>query len=406
MILNVRFRFLALFIMAIALSGSTFSCDSDDRLPLESGDDSVALLQSLTILPGKNRVEVSGVVPVGSNISEVVIYWNDQAESRTISVNSTEKDLTISTLITGLDEKIYDFEIQTLNTTGKASGLISGSSEVYGDTYSKSLLNRPINANVLSESNLQIDFGQMDLSTGVIGSKIIYEDTLGTLKELFLPIAKDKLEITDFKGGSTYEYKSIFVPSPVAIDTFYTETSSYKPIAFPQLTNSEVPFAASSINGRWGILDHWTTTDPVLIHNGHGGWDEWNNNIFNIESGWGAPAITNGKVYQSVMSGPGEFALEVAVRDSNHSETDQGGAYFVIAKGTTLPDVADVTTAPEVLAYERIHTTSNSGTPEIYTIPYTIEESTTITIGQITTQWGQTPGRFCNIFSFEIVPGN
>ena len=406
--MKLKLRLHPFFILSFLALGSTcmVSCDSDDTLPVEPEEATVAQLQSFSVKPGKNRVFVEGTVPANADIAEIRIYWNEQSDSKTIAVSSSSEAQQISTYIENLDEKFYAFEVQTVTAAGDGSILLKGGSEVYGDNYSNLLFNRPVNANVLEESSLTIEFGEMDLSTGVIGTQLNYETTEGSQEELFIPVSKKDLKITDFKAGTSYSYRSVFVPSPVAVDTFYTDNASYMPIEFPKLVNAAVPFAASSVSGRWGILEDWTTTDPVLIHNGHGGWDEWNNNIFNIESGWGAPAITNGKVYQSVMTGPGEFALEVSVRDSNHSESDEGGAYFVIAKGTTLPDVADVTTSSEVLAYERIHTTANSGTPEIYSIPYTIEEATTITIGQITTQWGQTPGRFCNIFSFEIVPGN
>ena len=143
------------------------------------------------------------------------------------------------------------------------------------------------------------------------------------------------------------------------------------------------------------------SSDPVKIHNGQGGWDEWNGNIFNIESGWGAPAITNGKIYQSVMVEPASYTLNVLIRDTNHSLDDAGGSFFVVAEGETLPDVADVLTSDSVLAQKRIN--SALGTEYTYSLNFTVDEAMTITIGQITTQWGETPGRFCNIRSWDII---
>ena len=140
----------------------------------------------------------------------------------------------------------------------------------------------------------------------------------------------------------------------------------------------------------------------MKIHNGYGGWDEWNGNIFNMESGWGAPAITNGKIYQSVTNvQPASYILNVLIRDTNHSLTDEGGSYFVVAKGDALPDVSDVQTADNVLVYKRIN--AALGNEYTYRLEFSLDENSTITVGQITTQKDGNPGRFCNVRSWDIV---
>lgn len=119
-----------------------------------------------------------------------------------------------------------------------------------------------------------------------------------------------------------------------------------------------------------------------------------------MESGWGSPAITNGKIYQKVTAGTGSQSLQIVLRDTNHSADDEGGSYFVITKADEFPDVEIVENSQDVLAYERTTTETLN-----YTINFTIEETTDLLIGQVSTQWGETPGRFCNIISWEIVPG-
>ena len=402
--LSLRFNTLLVFSFFLIAALGVLSCDSDDTLPARPEETSVAQLQAFSAKSGKNRVLIEGTIPANSNITEVTIYWNDKADAKSISVSSSSEEQHIATFIEDLEEGFYTFEAQTIDASGNGSVILTGGSEVYGDPYISTLFNRPVDTNYLSRNELEIVYGGMDLTTGVIGTEIMYENTDGEMETIYLPIENDQVRIENFKRNASYSYRSLFIPSPVSIDTFYTDYTSFKPEPpFPTLVNAAVPFLASSVQGRWGILQDWTTTEPVRVHaGGHGGWDEWNNNIFNIESGWGAPAITNGKIYQTVEAKPGDYALEVSVRDSNHSESDEGGSYFVVAKGMTLPDVADVTTASEVLVYERIHTTAVSN-PETYRLEFSVDEISDITIGQITTQWGQTPGRFCNIFSFEIV---
>ena len=90
------------------------------------------------------------------------------------------------------------------------------------------------------------------------------------------------------------------------------------------------------------------------------------------------------------------------MRDTNHQLSDPGGSYFVVAKGSTLPDVSDVETAEEVLAYKRINV--DLGSEYTYRLEFTIDEGATdITVGQITTQADGDPGRFCNVRSWDIV---
>lgn len=380
------------------------ACDSDDSLAVLPQDESVAQLKTFSIRPGENRVKVQGTVPAGADIREVVIFWNDQANSLSIPVSSSNEEQQFSTFIPDLEERVYDFEMQTINSAGAGSPLVSGASEVFGEGYRNTLLNRPVSTSNLAQSKLDIQFDGMDFSTGPIGIEVNYENTSGEMQNVFYPISQDRVIIDDYKRNTDYSYRTVFVPSPLAVDTFYVDYNMITPqVDFPVLKNAAVPFIATARSGRWGVLADWTTTEPILVHGGYGGWDQWNGNIFNVESGWGASAINNGKIYQSVEAPAGDYALEIAVRDSNHSETDAGGSYFVVAKGFELPDVSTVTTAPEVLTFERIHTTPNTGTAEIYRLEFSLDEITDITIGQITTQWGETPGRFCNIFSFELL---
>ena len=380
------------------------SCNSDDSLPVMPQNESIAQLKSFSIKPGENRVKIEGTVPAGANIEEVVIYWNNQANSMRIPITSSTEEQHFTEYITNLEERVYNFEMQTTDGSGSGSPIITGASEVFGASYRNTLLNRPVASSSLSQSKLDIQFEGMDFSTGPIGVEVNYENTSGETQNVFYPISQDRVIIDDYKRNTNYSYRTVFVPSPLAIDTFYINYNTVTPqVEFPVLKNAAVPFIATATSGRWGILADWTTTEPVLVHGGYGGWDEWNNNIFNIESGWGAAAINNGKIYQSVEAPAGDYALEIAVRDSNHSETDEGGSYFVVSKGLTLPDVSNVTTNSEVLVYERVHTTENTGTAEIYRLEFSLNEITDVTIGQVTTQWGETPGRFCNIFSFELL---
>ncbi|MEE3224635.1 MAG: DUF4998 domain-containing protein, partial [Bacteroidota bacterium] len=141
--MKLKLRLHPFFILSFLALGSTcmVSCDSDDTLPVEPEEATVAQLQSFSVKPGKNRVFVEGTVPANANIAEIRIYWNEQSDSKTIAVSSSSEAQQISTYIENLDEKFYAFEVQTVTAAGDGSILLKGGSEVYGDNYSNLLFN-------------------------------------------------------------------------------------------------------------------------------------------------------------------------------------------------------------------------------------------------------------------------
>lgn len=358
---------------------------------------------SLKAFSGKNRIKIQGVVDADPKITEFRVFWNDGRDSIALPVQRSGGVDTLAVTINDIPENIYNFAVRTYDAQGNKSLTTNVTGAVYGDRYQNTLYNRPVLANDLVNGTLTVSYASMDLTTGVIGTEIQID---GSNESLFVPIDEDDYSIPDYAVGTSYRYRTLFLPEETAIDTFYTEFVNYTPIAKPVILNAAIPFKASSKSGRWGILQDWTTTDPVKVHGGYGGWDEWNGNIFNIESGWGASAVTNGKIYQTIQGvQPATYVLNVLIRDTNHQLTDVGGSYFVVAKGNELPDVSDVESSDSVLAYRRIN--AALGGEYTYRLEFTVEDTMTdITVGQVTTQWGQTPGRFCNVRSWDIVVQN
>lgn len=382
----------------ILLAFSITSCDSDDDvIALNKQEEKLQKINSFEVNPGKNRVVIKGIVQ-GTMAEEVKVFWEDENQSISIPVNNSEGNDTILRVIENLEEGIYEFEAVTVSKEGNISEKMVARAEVFGSSYEAVVKKREIASNILRESNLDIDFEEIDRTTGIKGTEFYYQNTAGKEVSLFVDSEKENLSIYDFKNGTSYKFRSVYIPAPTSVDTFYTAFETVTPVTFPELKNASVPFEATAIQDRWGILADWTTNEAARNHDGYGGWDEWNDNIFNMESGWGSPAITNGKIYQTVTAGEGDFILQVELRDTNHNAADEGGSYFVITNSDTIPDTEMVETSPDVIAYQRITDETLS-----YQIPFSITSKTEITIGQVSTQWGETPGRYCNIISWEIV---
>ena len=389
---NYSFRLALIF-----LAFSIFSCESDDEfLRTNTQQSSLSEIESLIIYSGMNRVRVNAVVD-DPDISEVRVYWNSKSDSVVLPVSSTNPADTLTTIIDDLSEDLHIFEARAFDAQGNASKVVSAGAQVFGSGYAGSLINRPVASNRLIDSILDVAYGPADPTSGVIGTEFQYENTAGELEDMFIDVDTDNITIEDYKSGSTYRYRTLFVPSVMAIDTIHTDYASVTPAPFPVLTNASGPYEVAEAEGRWGTLAHWISNEAVKNHNGYGGYDDRNG--FNVESGWGAPGITNGKIYQVVTAGAASYTLNVEFTDNNHSEADEGGFYIVVAKGEGLPDVEKIATAPEVLGYERV--TNSSMT---YNIDFTVDETMEISVGIVTTQ--DDSGRFGPISSFEILPGS
>ncbi|MFD2832815.1 DUF4998 domain-containing protein [Gramella sp. AN32] len=386
-----------LILLLLILSLINFSCNSDDnQLLLNNSQQSLGHIKSLVILSGENRVMVKGVID-DPKVSELKIYWNDKSDSVVVPINTSNEIDSVEAIIDNLQEKLYIFEVQTFNEEGLSSKIVTGGAEAFGSDYANSLENRSVVFSKLNDNTLDITFAQANANSGIIGTEFYYANTEDENKELFIAKNEVIVSISDFKIGSTYRYRTAFVPSTVAMDTFYTAYANFNPVQFPKLKNASAPIEAAEVNGRWGNLADWISNDAVKNHDGYGGWDSRNG--FNVESGWGAPGIINGKIYQVVTAGAANYTLNVVLNGNNHQETDEGGFYLVVAKGEGLPDVENIASASEVLGYARV-VSSNLN----YVIDFTVDETMEISVGIVTTQ--DDSGRYTPINSFELVPGS
>ncbi|PHN02718.1 DUF4998 domain-containing protein [Flavilitoribacter nigricans] len=396
-IINSCFFFLATLLL---VGGCTKESDYYDLFTQGGEITYTGKIDSVEIRSGKNRVSVHGLLNSDPKVRQLRVYWDLRRDSIVVPIVRTAGVDTVSVLIEDLEENIYNFELLTFDGVGNRSVSQFVTAEVYGERYANSIFNRPLIDNVLVGNNLTVNFASMDLSSGVIGSELLYTSVSGEQKTVYVPIQDASVQITDFMLGSSYELRTAYLPERNAIDTFYTGYLSVKPVGVPALGNAASPFMAAENAGRWGILaEPWITNEPIKNHGGFGGWDggccDRPANTFNVESGWGSPEIVNGKIYQTVTADAGTYLLKVNVYETNFSSgDDQAIAYLAIATGNGLPDVEEIPTSPAVLGSKRI---TGAG---VNIVEFTVaEDGTEISIGEVTTQLGN---YYCVITSFEL----
>lgn len=178
-------------------------------------------VSSPVIHPGHNRVKLSWLRGSDVNVTHVRIFWNNFTDSVEVTIPPTGD--TISTVIDNLPEKSYSFFLVTYDDAGHSSVKVELLSETYGDQYQASLLNRPVFSSLLGKGDtVTIQWGSADLTNGAYATELQYTDTAGTLQTALMPINEKTSEFSGYKHGTTFRYRTVFLPDSLSIDTFYT----------------------------------------------------------------------------------------------------------------------------------------------------------------------------------------
>lgn len=382
---------------AILCSGTLLlSCSKwdDYKQHLEGGEILyTGKLDSAKIFSGKERIQVYGLLNTDPKITTLKVFWNDKKDSVAYEIKPSLID-TFRQYI-NIPEGIRPFTIHTYDAKGNKSVPVLVTGVSYGDAYRRKLTNRLIAGIEFEPGYSVITWEQLDPSIGPQFTEIQYTDS-GMVKSAFIKPTESSVILPGMDTTTTIRYRTIYKPEPTSVDTFHVPFNERLVKIAPQLKNRKVPFIASGRSGRWGNLADWKSNDAVKSHGGYGGWDEWNGNIFNVESGWGAPAVTNGKIWQTRVLNPGTYTFAISdLRDTNLTEADN--AYLVVSEGDGLPDVAQVQTA---IGYTKI---VNGKPLAQLKVTFTLTERKEVSIGYLTTQPAGDPGRFCNVRAFNFI---
>jgi len=127
------------------------------------------------------------------------------------------------------------------------------------------------------------------------------------------------------------------------------------PPEIPNFRNAQWPFAKDDWDGnRWGNALNWTTNAAMRTRDGRGGYDGgWEGPANDKQSlgveRWGAGEIpiVNGKLFQTFDLPAGLYKFTMSLAGDNPIISNNGSdpRYIVAAAGTTLPDIADLSSA-------------------------------------------------------------
>ena len=171
---------------------------------------------------GRSRVKISWLNGADPNITKSMIFWNNYADS--VMVNIPPTGDTISVIISNLPEKNYSFMIKNYNAKGISSIPVEILGGSYGARYQSQLLNRFVKSSFIDVTGqFSIQWGTADISTGAIATEVKYTDAAGILHIQKFNITDSESKILDYKPGTTFQYRTLYIPKELSIDTFYTD---------------------------------------------------------------------------------------------------------------------------------------------------------------------------------------
>ncbi|RVU02836.1 hypothetical protein EOD41_02560 [Mucilaginibacter limnophilus] len=230
---NIKFIVLGLLTIAI------YSCKKSETKFRDFFDGHEIVypgaVSDVSFTSGHLRAELKWPSSPDPSITKYVVYWNNKADSQV--VNITEKQDTIKTIVSGLQEYVYSFTIYAFDKDGnKSIPKEVNNVKVYGDLFTKSLSNRNYDVtnpySIDKNGVLTLYFISPDtINVTNVGTTVRYTNQQGNIVEKNLPAGSNTLVITDYKAETAINYRSSYIPGRQSIDTFFVpEYSSFAQI--------------------------------------------------------------------------------------------------------------------------------------------------------------------------------
>lgn len=144
---------------------------------------------------------------------------------------------------------------------------------------------------------------------------------------------------------SRYELNAALSTTIVIVDVNLLVIGPAVNVTSNYIKNPGGPFIREALQpgqSRWGTLKDWKTNAAALSHGGFGGWSSDNGGTMNMESGWGSPKISNGKIYQTIDLPAGRYSFDISGGAWAENFT-KDIAYAVVAPGADLlPDYSNI----------------------------------------------------------------
>lgn len=221
---------------------------------------------SVSFIAGKGRIQFNCRTYNAPNIRSIDVFWNEGIDSLIIPVEMKTGYDSISVILDNMEEKSYTFNVQTTDNFGHKSLFMTDFGTSYGETFQSTLNDRRIKTVSLSDKEGTIDW--YSALMGLIRNEVRYIKNDGSQVIVGMPSSDHQLKLPDAKAGSSFEYRSLYIPEEECIDTFATAwkvsettfptTYKYDRSAWEVLSVSDV--STSEGGGMATLLDNDLST--------------------------------------------------------------------------------------------------------------------------------------------------
>ncbi len=276
--------------------------------------------------PGNLRVQLLWNPSSDPSITKYVIFWNNNADSLVYTSSDHNPTDTLKVIVPGLNEYTYSFIVYSYDANGnKSIPLAINNIKVYGPSYQSGLANRAYRVanpyTVSASGNVTLNFYKLDTANESLSfahntsTTIRYTNRAGQAVQKTL-YRDSSITLTDFKGGSTLDYRSTYVPIKGAIDTFNVNNFTAFPKIFSYAQCDKSLFAKIKLPNDMNPYEWDTDIDRL--------WDgsvgpQGYPNIFHSDGANPLPQTLTfdmGKVYNSVTQ------IEETGRNCCHNPND------------------------------------------------------------------------------------
>jgi hypothetical protein len=392
------------------------SCSKSDEFKQynANGENSyTGKLDSAKVFSGRLRVRLTGILPADPKITKTVIWWNDKRDSIVFPVIKGGTPQLFDKIF-NVDEGVKIFKIQTFDAAGNASVVVNATGIVYGPRYESGLLNRPnIGNELLSNGSTVMTWDNFDTTSGAKGTISQYTTVSNMVASVYTPVSQPTSTLPNFKSGTTISYKTMYLPNPTVIDTFYSPSQTLgvkTDITSLYLSNTGPGFQRATFDGRWGTLAApWITNAAAKNKGGiNGGYSSDAGGVINWET-WNNTPVTNGIVYQATSSPlpAGKYVVSF----DEYSEIQANSSVYCVAAagGTGIPVLANLSTALGYVALYNgttIGGTSPSAT-DTRSFSFTLATAQVVSIGFLANIVGNgNPGSYLQVKRIQLYSNN
>lgn len=216
------------------LLGFWWSCDDMDKYYsefLESGQITYnAKLDSVKTYSGRNRILITWKPFTDPRITKVKVSWLKENMEKAIT---SSNDTTL--LIENLAEGNYTFNFTTYDDAGNHSMAVEALGVVHGELYESGLTLRQINTIALEDNKLTIAFKPSESLDKYTKQEITYLSSSDqTEKTISVPVGTSTVVIDDY-SDKKFSHRSVYLPSELSPDLFYSESATQYTPADPLL---------------------------------------------------------------------------------------------------------------------------------------------------------------------------